>query len=57
MKTTRFLFAMLVMLIAASGYAQDGYREAVKQYLNVDDKFERLKPVISIFKVLFVNDD
>ena len=57
MKTTRFLFAMLVMLVAASGYAQDSYREAVKQYLNVDDKFERLKPVISIFKVLFVNDD
>ena len=57
MKTTRFLFAMLVTLVAASGYAQDSYREAVKQYLNVDDKFERLKPVISIFKVLFVNDD
>ena len=48
---------MLVTLVAASGYAQDSYREAVKQYLNVDDKFERLKPVISIFKVLFVNDD
>ena len=57
MKTTRFLFAMLVTLVATSGYAQDSYREAVKQYLNVDDKFERLKPVISIFKVLFVNDD
>lgn len=57
MKKTRFLIALLVMLVAASGYAQDSYREAVKQYLNVDDKFERLKPVISIFKVLFVNDD
>ena len=57
MKTTRLLIALLVTLVATSGYAQDSYREAVKQYLNVDDKFERLKPVISIFKVLFVNDD
>ena len=57
MKKTRLLIKLLVMLVAASGYAQDSYREAVKQYLNVDDKFERLKPVISIFKVLFVNDD
>jgi hypothetical protein len=57
MKKTRLLITLLVMLVAASGYAQDSYREAVKQYLNVDDKFERLKPVISIFKVLFVNDD
>ena len=45
------------MLVAASGYAQDSYREAVKQYLKVDDKFERLKPVISVFKALFVNDE
>jgi len=29
MKKTRLLIAMLVMLIAASGYAQDSYREAV----------------------------
>lgn len=56
MKKTRLLIAMLVMLVATSGYAQDGYREAVKQYLKVDDKFERLQPVMSIFNVLFVND-
>ena len=43
MKKTRLLFALLVMLVAASGYAQDTYREAVKQYLNVDEKFERSK--------------
>ena len=33
MKKTRLLIALLVMLVAASGYAQDSYREAVKQYL------------------------
>ena len=33
MKKSRLLIAVLVMLVAASGYAQDSYREAVKQYL------------------------
>ena len=35
MKKTRLLIALLVMLVAASGYAQDSYREAVKEYLAV----------------------
>ena len=33
MKKSRLLIAVLVMLVAASGHAQDSYREAVKQYL------------------------
>lgn len=33
MKKTRLIIALLVMLVAASGYAQDSYREALKQYL------------------------
>ena len=33
MKKTRLLIAVLVMLVAASGYAQDSYRQALKQYL------------------------
>ena len=33
MKKSRLLIAVLVMLVAASGYAQDSYSEAVKQYL------------------------
>ena len=33
MKKSRLLIALLVMLVAASGYAQDSYRQAVKQYL------------------------
>jgi hypothetical protein len=30
MKKPRLLIALLVMLVAASGYAQDSYRQAVK---------------------------
>ena len=56
MKKSRLLIALLVMLVAASGYAQDTYREAVKQYLNVDEKFERSKAIIPFFKMMFVND-
>ena len=33
MKKSRLLFALLVMLVAASSYAQDSYREAVKEYM------------------------
>ena len=35
MKKTRLLIAMLVMLVVASGYAQDSYRDAVKEYMAV----------------------
>ena len=34
MKKTRLLIALLVMLVAASGYAQDSYRDAIKKYLS-----------------------
>ncbi len=56
MKKTRLLIALLVMLVAASGYAQDTYREAVKQYLNVDEKFERIQAIIPVYRMIFVND-
>jgi hypothetical protein len=56
MKKTRILIALLVMLVAASGYAQDSYRDAVKQYLNVDERFERIKTVMPVMKMLFAND-
>ena len=35
MKKTRLLITMLVMLVAASSYAQDSFREAVKEYMAV----------------------
>ena len=33
MKKTRLFVALLVMLVAASGYAQDSYRQSVKDYM------------------------
>ena len=56
MKKTRLLIALLVMLVAGSAHAQDSYREAVKQFLNVDVMFERSKAIIPFFKTMFVND-
>ena len=38
MKRSRLLIAVLVMLVAASGYAQDSYREAVKEYLAISSQ-------------------
>ena len=38
MKKPRLLIALLVMLVAASGYAQDSYREAVKEYMAVNSQ-------------------
>lgn len=57
MKKTRLLIALLVMLVAASGYAQDSYRQAVKDYLTVTDQFEKSKSLIPTISKLFVGDD
>ena len=38
MNKTRLLIALLVMLVAASGYAQDSYRQAVKDYMAVNSQ-------------------
>ena len=43
MKKTRLLIALLVMLVAASGYAQDSYRQAVKDYLSVLGPVDQMK--------------
>lgn len=53
MKKTRLLFAMLLMLVAASGHAQDSYRQAVKDYLIANDQYEKAKSVISSLGMLF----
>ena len=58
MKKSRFLIARLLMLVAASGYAQDSYREAVKQYLLCNsDQLDKEKNVMASFNDLFVKDD
>ncbi len=44
---------MLLMLVAASGHAQDSYRQAVKDYLIANDQYEKAKSVISSLGMLF----
>ena len=53
MKKTRLLVALLVMMFAASGFAQDSYREAVRDYLAAYDQFEKAKSMISNFSAMF----
>ena len=43
MKKSRLFIAMLVMLVAVSSYAQDSYRETVKQYVEVNGQSDKLK--------------
>ena len=48
MKKTRSIIALLVMLVAASGYAQDSYREAVKEYgVIFNDNVNRMDSILS----------
>lgn len=56
MKKTRFLIALLVMLVAASSYAQDSYRKAVKDYLTAVNQFEKEKAYISTMSMVFDRD-
>ena len=46
MKKSRLLIAVLVMLVAASGYAQDSYRKAVKEYLSVLGPADEMKSAL-----------
>ena len=57
MKKTRFLIALLMVLVAASGYAQDSYRQAVKDYLTAIGQFEKTKSLLSDMKMLFKKSD
>ena len=40
MKKSRLLIAVLTMLVAASGFAQDSYREAVKEYMAMSSQVD-----------------
>ena len=53
MKKTRFIIAMLVMLVAASGYAQDSYREAVKQFVVANGQIDRMKSAFATLNETF----
>lgn len=53
MKKSRLLIAVLLMLIAVSGYAQDSYREAVKEYMAINSQVAMdayLNQVDSVYK-------
>ena len=56
MKKSRLFIALLLMLVAASGFAQDSYREAVKQYLSCSSQLAQDKNALASFKDLFVKD-
>ena len=56
MKKTRLLIALLVMLVAVSGYAQDSYRQAVKDYMTAIGQFEKEKAYISTVSMMFDRD-
>ena len=43
MKKTGLLVAMLVMMVSASSYAQDSYRQVVKDYLTAVSQFDKDK--------------
>ena len=55
MKKSRLLIVLLLMLVAASGYAQDSYREAVKEYLSVLGPADEMKSALyEMNKAFFV---
>ena len=57
MKKARLLVAMLVMMVAASGFAQGSYRETVKDYLALNDQFEKTKSLLSTLNMIFEKND
>lgn len=46
---------MLVMFVAASGFAQDSYRDAVKGYILANGQMEKMKTLFSGLKDTFFN--
>lgn len=58
MKKSGLLVALLVMFVAASGFAQDSYRQAVKEYLTLNGQANQLSAAIKkLSPVLFMSED
>ena len=58
MKKARLLIALLVMLVAASGYAQDTYRDAIKEYLSFFGKNIQMENSLrEINGIVFMQND
>lgn len=56
LNVSRLLVTLLVVLTTMVGYAQDSYREAVKQYLTAIDQFENSKSLILDMSILYESD-
>lgn len=57
MKKSRIYLALLLTLVAFSGFAQDSYREAVKQYMAINPRFEKTKSMVKKMSQMFENND
>ena len=53
MKKARLLVALVLMLIAASSYAQDSYRETVKQFVLANGQLDRMQSAITTMNETF----
>ena len=53
MKKIRLLTTLLVMLLAASAYSQDSYRQAVKDFMAATDQVEHAKSLISTISIVY----
>lgn len=53
MKKTKLLIALLVMLVAASSYAQDSYRETVKQFVSANGQIDRMQSAFTTMNETF----
>ena len=53
MKKTRLFIALLVMLVAASSYAQDSYRETVKQFVSANGQIDRMQSAFTTMNETF----
>ena len=56
MKKARLLITLMALLVAANTVAQDSYREAVKQYLNMNEQLEKSKSLVMPFRYMFDNN-
>ena len=55
---SRLLITLMVTIVSVSGFAQDSYREALKEYLLINDNVDQLKDVfIKINEGIFEESD
>ena len=51
MKKARLIIALLALLVAASGYAQDSYRQALKEYISLNGSLQSLQQTTNLKQV------